>query len=102
MKISRQLAERMKFAQFCIDNNLNPYKLGELCSLIWERERLVGKNGSRKRNELHSKIWNDNFDRVERQIAHIAAELNLVLDFRTVYPACRTRFGKHLLLPLNK
>lgn len=94
--MNKSLQERVNFANFAIQESVDPHKLGEFCSMVIRRKNLA----CRIANAQSSEKEDAKDDRLCEEIVNFARNhFKWEVTFPSVYPSI-TKDGKHIYLPL--
>jgi len=98
--LTKRMEEKVRFANFCITNKLDPYDVGQLCQLVQRRATAAMNDVNVRHNEASQKKADKKDDRLIEEIKAFGKGMELEITFPSCY-ASVLKDGKSINLPLN-
>jgi hypothetical protein len=100
MLLTKRMEEKVRFANFCKNEGLDPFDVAQLCQLV-QRRATAAMNDVNVRHDQKSQEKADAKDeKLIAQIKEMGKTMGLEIEFPSCYPSV-TKNGKNINLPLN-
>jgi hypothetical protein len=99
MLLNKTFQARVHFANFCVNNNLEPFVVGKLCQLVQRRATAAMNDANRHHDEASMQKADKKDDRLIEEIKEMGKEMGLEITFPSCW-ASVLKDGKTLNLPI--
>ena len=99
MLLTKRMEDKVRFANFCQNHNLDPFDVGQLCQLVQRRATAAMNDASRHHDEASMQKADKKDERLIEEIKAMGKAMGLEITFPSCY-ASVTKDGKSCNLPL--